>query len=138
MLSRILDLTQWKPFWMGMPFVDVDTLFTPDILHQLHKGMFQTHLLTWVRCLMSDEEFDLHLKMMPNYSGIRHFGKGILHISQMMGKEEKELEKVLMVIIAGHPKIPPAASIAASGLMNFIYLARYPQHHNDSLKCMQQ
>ena len=42
-----LGLHAIEPFWMGFPFVDVDTLFTPDILHQLHKGIFKDYTVAW-------------------------------------------------------------------------------------------
>lgn len=133
-----LGLHLVEPFWMGFPFIDTDTLFTPDILHQLHKGMFQTHLLRWVKERLTKDEIDRRFRSLPRYSGLRHFGKGISHISQMTGKEQKELEKVLMVIITSSPKIPKEASAAASALLNFIYLARFPVHTDSTLTQMQQ
>lgn len=132
-----LGLRPINPFWMDLPLVDGHTLFTPDILHQLHKGMFQVHLLSWMKKMMTAEEIDKRFKAITSYPGLRHFKNGVSHISQMSGKEQKELQKVLMIVIAGHTRLPKKAIIAASGLLNFIYLARYPVHNNHTLKLME-
>jgi hypothetical protein len=132
-----LGLRVIQPFWANLPHIDVDTLFTPDILHQLHKGMLQTHLLSWITDLMSPQELDSRFRSLSLYPGLRHFGKGVTHITQMTGKEQKEIEKVLMVVIAGSQSIPPAARTAASALLNFIYLSHYPTHTKDTLQQME-
>lgn len=131
-----LGLRPVRPFWLDLPHVDVGTLFPPDILHQLHKGMFQTHLLEWCKKMMTSVELDRRFQSLSPFSGLRHFGNGISHLHQMSGKEQKELEKVLMVVIAGCTSLPRQATIAASGLLNFIYLARYPVHTEKTLKLM--
>jgi hypothetical protein len=126
-----------RPFWAKLPFIDVDAILTPDILHQLHKGMF-THLLSWTQAFMSKEEVDRQFRSLLIHSGLRHFGKGISHLTHTTGKEHKEMEKVLMAIIAGSPRIPPQASIASSALLNFIYFARYPIHTEQTLHLMDE
>ena len=132
-----LGLRPIKPFWTDLPLVDDDTLFTPDILHQLHKGMFQVHLLSWMKSLMTEKEIDNRFKAISSFPGLRHFKNGVSHLSQMTGKEQKEMEKVLMIVIAGQTNLPKKAMVAASGLLNFIYLARYPAHSNHTLKLME-
>jgi hypothetical protein len=133
-----LGLHPVKPFWSGMPFIDDDTLLTPDILHQLHKGVVQTHLLAWIKSFLGEKEVDRRFRALPKFTGLRHFGKGISHIIQMTGKEQKELEKVLLVIMTSGSSVPKQAIVAALGLLNFVYLARFPQHTEESLKLLEE
>ncbi|EGO04621.1 hypothetical protein SERLA73DRAFT_118588 [Serpula lacrymans var. lacrymans S7.3] len=79
------------PTWSKLPYTNIFKGFTPDILHQLHKGAFQYHL----------EEMDLQLKAMASYPRLQHFKKGISRISQWTGSEHKETERVFVGLLAG-------------------------------------
>jgi hypothetical protein len=82
-----------KPFWAGLPYADIYTSFTPDLLHQLHKGVFWDHLMSWCQAILGDEEMDRRFATMTHHSSLRHFVKGVSVLSQTNGTEHKNMEK---------------------------------------------
>jgi hypothetical protein len=38
----------FQPFTHGFPRADIHELLSPDLLHQLIKGVFKDYLITWV------------------------------------------------------------------------------------------
>ncbi|KAI6011957.1 hypothetical protein EDC04DRAFT_2870963 [Pisolithus marmoratus] len=100
----------YEPFWKDLPFTNIFICITPDILHQLHKGIFHDYLLQW--CV------DACFKAMSWHPGIST-------VSQWTGTEHKEMQRVFMGLLSG----------AVDDY--FIYYAECQQLTDLSLKAME-
>ncbi|EIW74785.1 hypothetical protein CONPUDRAFT_132383 [Coniophora puteana RWD-64-598 SS2] len=127
------------PFWESLPYVDIFRSITPDILHQLHQGVFK-HLLQWLKAILGSAEIDARARRLPPNHSIRLFRKGITTLSRVSGTEHKQMSRFLLGLIIDAPL--PRDEVtrllqATRSLLDFIYLAQYPIHSDRTLEAME-
>ncbi|KAG9073879.1 hypothetical protein FS749_014599 [Ceratobasidium sp. UAMH 11750] len=125
-----------KPFWADLPHTNIFSCLTPDILHQLHKGVFKDHLMNW--CLQLIERADGNLDnvdyrymAMPEHSNLRHFSSGVSKLKQTTAHEHREMQKVFMAVMAG--LVPNDVLPVILAVIDFIHFARLPVHTTATL-----
>ncbi|KAJ2975809.1 hypothetical protein NUW54_g11669 [Trametes sanguinea] len=135
------EFSEWglravEPFWEDLPHANIFSALTPDLLHQLHKGVFKDHLVSWATKAMEGgaQEVDRRFKAMLKHSDLRHFKNGISLVSQWTGTEYKNMEKVFLGVVAGAADEHVVRAVRA--ILDFIYLAHFEAHSDQSLESL--
>ncbi|QRW12422.1 hypothetical protein RhiLY_11421 [Ceratobasidium sp. AG-Ba] len=123
-----------RPFWTDHEEIELGSFITPDLLHQVHKGVMKDHLIKWVTTHLGKPVLDERYVSMPDCQGMRHFKNGISTVSQWTGRELKEMVKILLPAISdGNERVVRAAR----SLMDFMYLAHYSSLTDEDLDAME-
>ncbi|KAI1790350.1 hypothetical protein LXA43DRAFT_891155 [Ganoderma leucocontextum] len=132
-----LGLRLIDPFWKDLPHCDIFACITPDLLHQLHKGVFKDHTVSWATACVDggSDEVDRRFKAMPSHPMLRHFKKGISLVSQWTGTEYKHMERVFLGVLTGASD--PASVRTVRAVLDFIYYAHFQAHADDSVSLLE-
>ncbi|KAI0362819.1 hypothetical protein OH77DRAFT_1442803 [Trametes cingulata] len=134
------------PFTRYFPRADIHELLTPDLLHQLIKGTFKDHLVSWVEEYIRAtadtaadakrilDDIDRRLAAVPAFPGLRRFPHG-RNFKQWTGNDSKALMKVLLPALVGY--VPDRMIQCIAALLDFCYLARRSAHTMEDLRHME-
>ncbi|KAF8951861.1 hypothetical protein BDZ97DRAFT_2004777 [Flammula alnicola] len=127
------NLRQVNPFWRDLPHCNIFKCITPDLLHQLHKGLFNDHIVSWATKSVTgqEEEIDERFRCMSLHPTLRHFKKGVSLTSQWTGTEHKNMEKVFLGVLAG--ATDTRVLQAVRGVLDFTYYAHFETHCDETL-----
>ncbi|KAK7689551.1 hypothetical protein QCA50_007343 [Cerrena zonata] len=131
----------YKPYWQDLPYADPFLSIAPDILHQLYQGIFK-HLVEWLRKVYGDAEIDARFRRMPPNHQTHFFSKGISTLSNVTGREHADMGRVILGVIIELPLkgtaqiAPPEVVREVRALLDFMYLAQYPVHSDETLTQM--
>ncbi|KAG1785541.1 uncharacterized protein HD556DRAFT_1249676 [Suillus plorans] len=120
------------PFTNDFPRADIHELLAPDLLHQIIKGAYKDHLVTWVEKYLLRthgkmqaniilDDIDRRIAAVPPFPGLRRFPQG-RHFKQWTGDDSKALMKVYLPAIEGH--VPLDVVRAFRAFLEFCYLVR--------------
>ena len=129
------------PFWVSLPFVNIYWSIAPDILHQLYQGVIK-HLIRWLRNACGDAEIDARCRRLPPNHNIRIFVNGITHLTRLTGTEHDQISWFLLALILDI-RLPNNMNskrlvCAVRGMLDFLYLAKYPVHTSETLDLLER
>ncbi|KAJ6628598.1 hypothetical protein B0H10DRAFT_2160856 [Mycena sp. CBHHK59/15] len=112
--------------------VDIHEILSCDLLHQVIKGTFKDHIVSWIneylhiehgeKCALEIiQDIDRRICAVPKFPGLRRFPDGH-DFSQWTGDDSKALMKIYLAAVAGY--LPSDMVKCLSGFMDFCYLVR--------------
>ena len=100
------------------------------------------HLVNWIKEIFSWNKLDARCKTLPPNSKVRHFLRGITPLSKITGREHNDIARIILGVIVDLPLPHPHSNIrllkATRALLDFLFLAQYPVHSDDTLKALQE
>ncbi|KAG8823085.1 hypothetical protein FRC19_004644 [Serendipita sp. 401] len=121
-----------KPYWRNLPGVEPEYYLPPDILHGVIR-FWRDHILKWTQSLVGAAELDRRLRVLQPTIGFRHFKSGIGHLSQWTMREDRELQRVFVAVVAGAPRITATVLENLRAFHDFLYLVQYRSHSDATL-----
>lgn len=110
-----------RPFWQHWPLADPSIFLTSEPLHHWHK-QFWDHDAKWCIFALGAAEIDFRFSILHPRTGYRHFREGISSLKQVTGREQRDIQRYMIPVIAD--AVSPHFLIAIRSLLDFRYLAQ--------------
>ncbi|KAJ7232104.1 hypothetical protein C8J57DRAFT_1533270 [Mycena rebaudengoi] len=126
--------TLWNNFGIRSDVVmDIHELLSSDLLHQVIKGAFKDHLISWVnkylhlehgkKCTLEIiQDIDCCISAVPEFPGFCRFPDG-RDYNQWTGDNSKALMKIYLSTVAGY--LPSDMIRCLTTFMDFCYLVQW-------------
>jgi hypothetical protein len=121
-----------KPYWLCLPRFQPELAVGPDILHGLIQ-FWRDHILKWIMHLVGKDELSSRLMVLQRVRGWHYFRMGIKHLSQWTGREDRELQHVLVTILANAPNVDKDVMHCLRAFHDFLYISQYRSHSSITL-----
>ncbi|KAF7333127.1 hypothetical protein MVEN_02378200 [Mycena venus] len=129
------------PFTYDFPRADIHELLSSDLLHQVIKGTFKDHLVSWVADYLNVvhtpaeansilDEIDRRIAATPQFPCLRRF-KHDRRFKQWTGDDSKALMKIYLPAVKEF--IPSQMVKSFNAFLDFCYLVRRPDFVESSL-----
>jgi hypothetical protein len=111
------------PFWRDWPLSDPSIFLTSEPLHHWHR-QFWDHDVKWCIHAMGGTEIDFRFSVLHPRTGYRHFKEGISTLKQVTGREQRDVQRYIAVVVAD--AVPSRFLLAIRALLDFRYLSQSP------------
>ncbi|KAG0692604.1 hypothetical protein DFH29DRAFT_985714 [Suillus ampliporus] len=129
------------PFTNDFPRANIHKMISPDLLHQVIKGCFKDHLVTWTGKYLEEihgearaneiiDDIDHQIAATPAFPGLRRFPHG-RRFKQWTGDDSKALMKVYIPTIVEY--VPVQLIECFSSFLDFCYLVRQSELGEDTI-----
>ena len=140
------------------PHLNIHKVMMIDVLHQLLKGIVM-YLITWTKDLVASAipmvrkrkgqgrtvaessgtvQLDERFRCVPQFTGLKLF-KEFSRVKQWTGVEQKAIVRQLIPVLAPLLSVKePAAMHCARAFVDFILMAQYKTHDDETLRYMEQ
>ncbi|KIK00485.1 hypothetical protein K443DRAFT_122789 [Laccaria amethystina LaAM-08-1] len=122
-----------QPFWKNLPFVHIYHCITPNILHQLYQGVIK-HVISWVCSACGDAGIDARCRRLPPISDYSsRASHTCLELLVLSMTKFVDSSLAFLSTFSSQMACGTCLICAVRGILDFLYLAKYPVHTTETL-----